>query len=491
MTTVLNKWDVLDAEQVAWKPHPAQETVVSSPARFRAVAAGRRFGKSDIGGHELIPEFFLTANQKTRLLDTSKRREFWIVGPEYSDSEKEFRVIWNSLKKLGVEFDRPGSYYNAEAGELDLSCLQGTFQVHGKSAKYPGTLVGEGLSGVILAEAAKLKKVVWTKYIQPTLADFNGWALLTSTPEGRNWFYEVWELGQDPRNIDWKSWRYPAWANPYVYKRKTSARDVKKIQKLLRMPDYPAQDVIQQMFTVDPEILSRLMSMTEETFNQEIAALFTEFVGRVFKEFDEEYHVRDLHFNPDWRTFACVDYGFTNPNVWLLCQESIWGEINILDEIYEPGLTPLEFANLIKERGLCPPGLSTFYPDPASPGSTRQLEQVLGVKHTPSPDRDGEGKKERIDAIRKSLKPMLHHIPADHPGNRPRMLIGRRCVQMKREFNIWKYPENRGDPDANSVELPEKKNDHTPEALGRFYAAEGTPADEAQSSRISTANVRG
>jgi hypothetical protein len=484
----LNIWDVLDSPEIAWDPHAAQEEVVSSPARFKAVAAGRRFGKSDIGGHLLIPEFFLTYPQTATLLDTGKRREFWIVGPEYSDAEKEFRVIYNSLKKLGVPFDRPGTYYNAEAGELDLSCCQGTFQVHGKSAKYPGTLVGEGLSGVILAEAAKLKEVVWTKYIQPTLADFVGWALLTSTPEGRNWFYKLWQAGQDPRNTDWASWRFPAWLNYYVYKTKTSARDVRKIQRLLRRHDHPSQDVIQKMFQVDSEILSRLMSMTEETFNQEIAAMFTEFVGRVFKMFEEEYHVRDLKFNPEWKTVAFVDYGFTNPNVWLLAQIGHWGEINVIDELYEPGLTALEFAAEIKRRGLAPSSLVTFYPDPASPGSTRQLEQTLGVKHTPSPDKDGEGLKERLDAIRLALKPMLSHVDADAPGNRPRLLFDRKCVHTAREFDIYRYPEKRTD-ETNGAELPMKKDDHTPEAIGRYFAAEGTPADEASHARTSTANI--
>lgn len=485
----LNVWDVLDSPEVGWTPHAAQEAVVSHPARYKAVAAGRRFGKSDIGGHLLIPEFFLTHSQKDDLLEAGKRREFWIVGPEYSDSEKEFRVIWNSLKKLGVELDKPGSYYNADSGQLDLSCGKGTYQVHGKSAKYPGTLVGEGLSGVILAEAAKLKQIVWTKYIQPTLADFNGWALLTSTPEGRNWFHDIYRHGQDPRNQDWKSWRFPAWVNPFVYKQPTSARDVRKVQKILRMPDYPAMDVLQQMFMVDPEILSRLMSMTEETFNQEIAALFTEFVGRVFKMFDPDYHVRDLAYNPDWQTVAFVDYGFTNPNVWLLAQLGHWGEINIIDELYEPELTPLEFAHEIKRRGLAPASLTTFYPDPASPGSTRQLEQILKVKHTPSPDTGNDHKKERIDAIRKALKPMLTHVEADAPGNRPRILFDRKCVNCEREFDIWKYPDKRKDQDLNKPELPEKKNDHTPEALGRYFAAIGTPATEAAHSRVSRVNV--
>lgn len=487
--TELNKWDVFDSPEVAWEPHAGQEAVVSSPARFRAVAAGRRFGKSDIGGHELIPEAWLTYLQRNLLEEQGKRREFWIVGPEYSDSEKEFRIIWNQLKKQGIDFDRPGSYYNAEQGDLALSCFKGRYIVKGQSAKYPDTLVGEGLSGVILAEAAKLKERIFNKYILPTLADFIGWALLTSTPEGRNWFHDKYKLGQDPRNKDWKSWRFPAWKNPYVYRKRTVDAEVKTVQQLLRRHQYPTQQQIAEMYDIDDEVISLLFNMTEEAFNQEIAALFTEFVGRVFKQFDADYHVRDLEYQPGWRTFAVVDYGFTNPNVWLLMQEGPWGELNVLDELYRSGLTTPEFGEEILANNLCPAGLSTFYPDPQAPGDTKQLESILKVRHTGG---TGGELKPRLDAIRKALKPRLPHLDLDHPENRPTLAFSRRCANAIREFEDYRYPEKRSHQvDSNSPESPMKKDDHCPEAIGRYFAAIGTPADEASATRLSRAEVRG
>ena len=70
----------------------------------------------------------------------------------------------------------------------------------------------------------------------------------------------------------------------------------------------------------DPEIAAMRRDISRETFGQEVEALFTEFVGRVFKEFSEEVHVRDFGYTPGRRTFAAVDYGFTSPFVWLLVQ---------------------------------------------------------------------------------------------------------------------------------------------------------------------------
>jgi hypothetical protein len=204
-------------EQTLWVPHAGQERIMFDRTRNQVVSFGRRAGKSQTGGNKLVPEYFRAHLEADDLKARGLRREYWIVGPTYSDSEKEFRVVWNALDGLGVPLDHPGSYNNPESGQMRISALGEKFIIHAKSAQYPQTLVGEGLSGVVFSEAAKLKPSVWIKYIRPTLADFGGWTYFGSTPEGRNWFYDLWEQGQDPSRTDWMSWRAPAWINPYVY----------------------------------------------------------------------------------------------------------------------------------------------------------------------------------------------------------------------------------------------------------------------------------
>lgn len=482
----LDPWIVYD--QLGYEPHSAQEKVLASPARNRVVAAGRRFGKSDIGGHELVPEALLTYGMQDALRAEGKRREFWIVGPEYSDSEKEFRVCYNNLSRLEVPFDHPGTYNNPHGSDLHISLWKGAFQVHGMSAKYPETLVGEGLRGVILSEAAKLKEVVWNKFIRPTLADYDGWSLMTSTPEGKNWFYDRWRVGQDPKRPDWASWRFPAWRNPYVYKTPTFDDDVQRLQDLMEhnREGLSVYEYVEKYgLVIDDEIISSIGDLTEASFNQEMAADFTEFVGRVFKRFDEERHVTDLHYEPTWDTVAAVDYGFTNPNVWLLVQVGPWGQVNVLDELYEPELTAAEFANQIRARGLAPAGLRTFFPDPASPGDTRQLEQTLRVR---SSEHTGGELKHRLDAIRKALGPLNEF--AGGGAIRPKLMIDRKCTNMIREFMDYRYPMNKSEVRENA-ELPMKKDDHTPEAIGRFFRAYfGTPDQQATRRRKSRATIK-
>jgi hypothetical protein len=478
------------SQKKLWKatgfsPHPGQKRVLTCPSRFKVTSAGRRFGKSVIGGNRLVGEAFHAYHRRGELEDRGVRMDFWIVGPNYSDSEKEFRVLWNTLVKQQVPFDRPGTYNDPIGGNMHVSLWDGRFQVHGKSAAYPESLVGEGLHGAILAEAAKIKASVWTRFIRPTLNDFTGWAEMTSTPEGKNWFYEMWQRGQDPNQEAWSSFRMPAWVNPYVYKKGATDSQIATVRKMLGDRQPVTSAVIEEV-GIDPEVAQLMLDLTEPAFNQEIAAEFTDFVGRVFKEFDEEIHVGDFSYNPDWATYAAVDYGFTNPSVWLLIQVDQFGErIRVLDEVYESQLSPMDFAKEIQRRGLAPSGLQAFYPDPASPGDTRILESVLKVK-----GRGGTGGelKHRLDAIRQALRPW----PAHDPKPRPRLVFDRKCKRTIQDFLDYRYPDRRDEQDKNHPELPMKKDDHGPEALGRFYAGHfGTTAKQARRARVRSSTMTG
>jgi hypothetical protein len=464
-------------KQLRFTPYPAQEAILDCTARYQIFAGGRRVGKSRTGGHKLIPSAFTAFEEVRRMEDEGWRREYWIVGPEYSDAEKEFRVLWDGLKRLGVTFDRPGSYNNPITGDMHIGLWGGLFQVHAKSAKYPETLVGEGLSGIVLSEAAKIKERVWTKYLSPTLADFSGWMYAGSTPEGRNWFYRAWESGQDPMKPDWRSWRLPSWANPYVYSRPgTSIKAIRTFQNQRRKKGRPPEGFSTwnewgDSLDIDPEIMAMAINASDETFNQEVGAEFNEFVGRVFKDFDEEIHVGSFRLDREWTTYACVDYGFTNPFAWLLLQVDPHRErIVVLDEYFERGRTTGEAGREILARGLAPDSLVTFYPDPAEPDRTLELEGLLkrrGMGGT------GGLIEDRLEWIRRKLHPdaKVSHLDPEADDWVPQLMIDRRCVNTIREFGAYRYPatfEEAQARDREAPELPLKKDDHTIEALGRF-----------------------
>jgi hypothetical protein len=455
---LLDKWAIFDHPQVNWKPNPAQLTVAENSCRHKVLAGGRRLGKDYYGATDkLLPEVILTKPLASTLLAEGKKRIFWIVGPSYQESEKTFRVIWNWCRKLEIPMDK-GSFNSPEIGLMQIKLWDGALEIIAKSSQVPERLVGEGLSGVIMCEAAKMRSSIWPKYIQPTLADFNGWSYFGSTPEGKNWFYELWRHAQDPYNKDWASWRMPSWINYHVYRSPTKSEHVFKMLELMRQTNVSAHKLqAEHNFTIDPEILGRINDLPPEVFLQEIAADFTEFVGRVFKDFDEETHVTDLVYNPGWETYAAVDYGFNNPNVWLLIQVGPWGEINVLDEIYESGLDPEDFADEIRYRQL-------------NPANVRSVGSTGGELNS------------RLNWIRKLLREPRYVV--DDPyfresldgfevGQlRPRLLFDRKCKHTIEDMLNYRYPEKKDGAEVSMkrFDLPLKKDDHGPEALGRFCA---------------------
>ncbi len=472
-----------------YRPHPSQRKFHRSQARHRCAACGRRFGKSEMGAGELDIEAARTKFMLNHLEDQGIRREFWIVGPEYTDSEKEFRKHYNALKAMDAPFDKPGTYYDAHAGDMQLSMFGGKYLVLGKSAKHPERLVGEGLSGVIMAEAAKQKERTWTKYIRPTLSDYNGWSIHTSTPEGKNWFYDLYMRGQNPNDSSWGSWRFGSWRNPILYPKGASPRGLAMIREAIQNGD-AITNRLKRDSKVDPEIIELMLDLSEETFNQEIAADFTEFAGRVFKDFDDEYHVRDVEYDSRLMTFAASDYGFTNPFVWLLVQYDPFLKVTyVVDEIYETGLTIDDAARLIDKRGLNPAGMIEFYPDPSRPEDTLALERHLKIRGNTD---TGGVLDNRLRYIREALKDRNTHLPSGHPDRGPKLIISRKCTNTIREMNDYRYPETSKESKRNPSDQPMDKDNHCPEALGRFYRGHfGDPgAAPAQSStRIARSNM--
>lgn len=440
--------------KVGYVPNRAQRAIHSSTARFQVVAAGRRTGKSTAGGMELLPEAYRAYLQKDRLQDLGLRQEYWIVGPQYTDAEKEFRSFYNKAKALKMPFDKPGTYYDARGGDLQVSLWGGRFLLKGQSAKYPENLVGEGLNGVIVAEAAKMKRRIWDQYLRATLADFRGWGKFNSTPEGKNWFYDFWQLGQHGVDEEWESFRFPSYANERLF---PLGKD-------------------------DPEILSMLRGMSEEMGKQEVLAQFTNYVGQVFKDWDEEWHVDGAltEYNPDWPIFLATDYGWTNPSVVLFIQVDPWDHVHVIDEYYQSHRSPEEVADDLEAgtHGAAHPALcrkaTKLFPDPADPAASHTLSERLRLQTQTG---TGGEIKTRLELIRKWLKDENEHLDYDHPERRPRLLVHPRCTMLISEMDAYRYPETKDEQSSNAKEEPLKKDDHAPEALGRFF--KGYFGDEA------------
>jgi predicted phage terminase large subunit-like protein len=172
--------------------HPGQLEVARHPARFKVLAAGRRWGKTSLGVE--------------RCFERSVRGgRAWWVAPTYPLAS----IGWKVARHLARQIPQAEAH---ESERLIEFPGHGEFQV--KSADNPDSLRGAGLDGVVLDEAAYVKEEAWTEALRPALADRRGWALFISSPNGYNWFHTLFVAAA---TLDgWARWQRPTWDNPRI-----------------------------------------------------------------------------------------------------------------------------------------------------------------------------------------------------------------------------------------------------------------------------------
>lgn len=181
-----------------YKPHATQLTVHNSDARFRFLCCGRRWGKTLLTSKELF------------LASMIPGKRYWIVAPTYSLAEKAFREVYRDFM-----FYHHEKIEKASESEMKIKLKNFTI-IECKSADNPESLLGEGLDGMIIDEAARIKDDIWHQYLRPTLADKQGWLLAISTPRGSNWFSRGYYDGQSKNDKFIESWNFTTADNPYI-----------------------------------------------------------------------------------------------------------------------------------------------------------------------------------------------------------------------------------------------------------------------------------
>lgn len=450
--TVFRK-DVWFAE-TGYKPHPGQVIIHNDQTRHQVVVNGRRWGKTLLGGKETETKAFVK-----NFLGNPQRG--WIVGPEFRDCEKEFRVVYDTFKALGIDQVSSKFLSNVDNGNMHITTKWG-FDLECRSAKHPESLTGEGLDFVLMVEAGKHKRKTWTEYIRPALSDKRGRSLHSGVPEGateNSLLYTLYQRGQDTTKKAWQSWQMPSWTNTAVF---------------------PGG-------LMDPEIQDAKDDLTDEEFARQYGAQFVERVGRVMKEWDDDWHIKDLTYNREWPLYVAVDYGYTNPFVILWIQTDPFDNVYVIKEQRYTLMDTLDVAKDVKSRyESLVSKIVAIYPDPAEPDDTQTLMKVW---KKPARMNTGGTIKSRLELIRSSLKLQNDYLPDDHPDKRATLQIDRSCEQLIWEMRQgYRWPEHRSDI-KNDDENPLDKNNHGPEALGRFYKGHYGIKNERRRSRQHTAKM--
>lgn len=200
------------------KYHPGQQAIMDSPARWKVVMCGRRFGKTNMGIRAVI-------EPALRGYPTA------FLAPTYKLAGEAWREI---LKRLGPVITRSNEQDRrveiVGGGVCEVWSLDTDDPARGR--KYKRVVVDE--SGLVVDLLG-----VWNAAIRPTLIDMQGDALFLGTPKGRrSGFIALFNRGNDPEYPEWESFRAPTISNPYI-----AEEEIEQARRELP-PDVFAQEML-------------------------------------------------------------------------------------------------------------------------------------------------------------------------------------------------------------------------------------------------------
>lgn len=192
---------MLALSKITLKPHAGQQVVLASPARYKIMNCGRRWGKTKLAAHIITKK----ARKKNQML--------WWIAPTYKVVKRGYTEVLSQLPD-GVLTHDPPPDTNFDAGRSVILRFKNGTRMEFYSAERPEGMLGAGVDYAVLDEAAIMPMRIFNQIVRPTLMDRRGGALMISTPRGRNWFYKVYQLGQDPNEEEFESWTFESWTNP-------------------------------------------------------------------------------------------------------------------------------------------------------------------------------------------------------------------------------------------------------------------------------------
>lgn len=178
--------------------YATQQQIKDEGKRFNVLDIGRRAGKTFLGVHLAV--------------ETAAAGE--PVG-WFAPSYKYVLEVWRDLQRP-LHAIRGKCRINATERRIELP-NGGLIEVWtlenedaGRGRKYKRAVIDEA------AMVPKLKSS-WEESIRPTLTDLQGDAWFLSTPKGLNYFYDLFQRGQDRLTYpDWQSWQLPSSVNPFL-----------------------------------------------------------------------------------------------------------------------------------------------------------------------------------------------------------------------------------------------------------------------------------
>jgi hypothetical protein len=159
--------------------------------RFRHLVAGRRGGKTLSAAWETL--YYFTNPAAFHLdhhgIEDNRPLHGWVLTQDYPLGQAALMTFREVLDAAGLE---PGKDYKEHKGNRHFEFENGSF-LQFKTADNPEMLRGAGLDWLWMDEAAFISNARAWQVSRPAISDKVGRLVTTTTPDGKNWFYdEFW-----------------------------------------------------------------------------------------------------------------------------------------------------------------------------------------------------------------------------------------------------------------------------------------------------------
>lgn len=186
-------------------------------ARFRHLVAGRRGGKTLSAAEDTLYYILHPEEYWLDFFDVNKSDELWAweLSKDYSIGFAAWRTFQETMKNAGLVHNVD---FKLNRGEKYIEFLNGGF-IQFKTAVDPESLRGAGLNILWMDEAAMMTNADAYNVTYPALSDKEGAVICTTTPKGKNWYYEEFFTGQALRDEQQVTIEYTSIDNPYFPER--------------------------------------------------------------------------------------------------------------------------------------------------------------------------------------------------------------------------------------------------------------------------------
>ena len=244
---------------IGFTPHDKQremiDGILGSKAKYHVACVGRQFGKSLMAMNLVL--YWAINDAPSRIL--------WI-SPVYSQTDKVQKELMQAIGGSGIV-----EACNYSTNEIKLK--NGSIILFRSAERYDN-IRGLTMDYGVIDEAAFCKDEAWTEAIRPVFMVNGKKVLFISTPKGKNWFYNLFQLGVSEDNPQYASYTGSSYDTPYI----------------------------------DPqELMDAKLTLPENVFLQEYLANFIDAGGEVFSNLDKNQF--SMWSQPQGKVYCGIDLG--------------------------------------------------------------------------------------------------------------------------------------------------------------------------------------